>query len=164
GLHRLMVMRGPRFGWGFNKRLAASESRRGVKQESLRCGKRMRWAWPASAAALLASCWWIPRPAVAPLRTVSLPGAPGRDFEELWTWLRGYATGESARPPLWLGYGESDRYAYGHRLLAAALRRERALVGPGAHDWPTRQRQRADFLAPGGSSGLGSRSPSRSAA
>src|SRR6266446_145960 len=70
-----MVMRRPRFGWGFNKRLAASESRRGVKQESLRCGKRMRWAWPASAAALFASCWWIPRPAVAPLRTVSLPGA-----------------------------------------------------------------------------------------
>ena len=25
-------------------------------------------------AALLASCWWIPRPAVAPMRTVSHPG------------------------------------------------------------------------------------------
>ena len=36
------------------------------------------------------------------------------------------------RPPLWLAYGESDRYAYGHRLLASALPRDRCWSGPAA--------------------------------
>src|SRR6266850_2492362 len=44
------------------------------------------------------------------------------DLRGLWGWLRGYATG-AERPPLWLAYGEADRYAYGHRLLASALPR-----------------------------------------
>ena len=36
--------------------------------------RRKLWALP-SAAALVASCWWIPRPAVVPLRTIAYPGA-----------------------------------------------------------------------------------------
>ena len=70
------------------------------------------------------------------------------DFRGVWGFLRGYAAGE-ARPPLWLAYGESDRYAYGHRLLAAALPKERVLVTAGGHDWKAWDRLWSEFLARG---------------
>jgi pimeloyl-ACP methyl ester carboxylesterase len=60
------------------------------------------------------------------------PSAP--ELRGLWGWLRGYATG-AERPPLWLAYGEADRYAYGHRLLASALPEGHVLAGSGGHDW-----------------------------
>jgi pimeloyl-ACP methyl ester carboxylesterase len=76
-------------------------------------------------------------------------GSAGKDdFRGLWGWLRGYATGEE-RPPLWLGYGESDRYAYGHRLLASALPKDRVLVTSGAHEWGAWKRVWSEFLARG---------------
>ena len=76
-------------------------------------------------------------------------GAPSeRDFRGVWGYLRGYAAGEP-RPPLWLAYGESDRYAYGHRLLAAALPKERVLVTAGGHDWKAWDRLWSEFLARG---------------
>jgi pimeloyl-ACP methyl ester carboxylesterase len=76
-------------------------------------------------------------------------GAPSKDdFRGLWGWLRGYATRE-ARPPLWLAYGESDRYAYGHRLLGSALPRDRVLVAAGKHDWTAWNRLWAEFLTRG---------------
>ena len=76
-------------------------------------------------------------------------GAPSPDdFRGLWGWLRGDAAGE-ARPRLWLAYGESDRYAYGHRLLASALPRDRVLVTSGGHDWTAWNRLWAEFLARG---------------
>jgi hypothetical protein len=74
--------------------------------------------------------------------------ASGRDFRGVWGFLHGYAAGE-ARPPLWLAYGESDRYAYGHRLLAAALPKERVLVTAGGHDWKAWDRLWREFLARG---------------
>lgn len=74
--------------------------------------------------------------------------ASARDFRGVWGFLRGYAAGE-ARPPLWLAYGESDRYAYGHRLLAAALPKERVLVTAGGHDWKAWDRLWREFLARG---------------
>ena len=76
-------------------------------------------------------------------------GAPSeRDFRGVWGFLRGYAAGEP-RPPLWLAYGESDRYAYGHRLLAAALPKDRVLVAPGGHDWKAWEALWEEFLAGG---------------
>lgn len=58
---------------------------------------------------------------------------------QLWQWLRGYAgftqTG-AARPPLYLGYGIGDRFAFSHRLLGAALPAERVFTTEGGHDWP----------------------------
>ena len=77
------------------------------------------------------------------------PGADERDFRGLWASLRGYAAGDPRRPPLWLAYGASDRYAYGHRLLASALPADRVLTEPGAHDWPTWKRLFSDFLRRG---------------
>jgi pimeloyl-ACP methyl ester carboxylesterase len=76
-------------------------------------------------------------------------GAPSRDdFRGLWGWLRGDAAGEP-RPRLWLAYGESDRYAYGHRLLAATLPKEQVLVTAGKHDWTAWSRLWSQFLAGG---------------
>ena len=63
----------------------------------------------------------------------------------VWGFLRGYAAGEP-RPPLWLAYGESDRYAYGHRLLASALPKDRVLVAPGG-DWKAWDGLWREFLA-----------------
>ena len=55
----------------------------------------------------------------------------------LWRWLQGYGTSQPAdRPPLWLGYGDSDRFAFSHRLLAAVLPADRVATTPGGHDWP----------------------------
>ena len=58
---------------------------------------------------------------------------------QLWQWLRGYVgfTQTAApRPPLYLGYGVDDRFAFSHRLLAAALPAERVFTTEGGHDWP----------------------------
>lgn len=77
------------------------------------------------------------------------PGPAERDFRGVWAWLRGCATHGVPRPPLWLAYGESDRYAYAHRLLASALPPERVLVAPGGHDWTAWSRLWADFLSRG---------------
>jgi pimeloyl-ACP methyl ester carboxylesterase len=65
--------------------------------------------------------------------------APDRpeDLENLWVWLKGYAEAKETRPPLLLAYGESDRFARAHRLLAAALPPDRVIREPGGHDWPT---------------------------
>jgi pimeloyl-ACP methyl ester carboxylesterase len=76
--------------------------------------------------------------------TGPLGAAPGSDprrpnENQLWQWLRGYA-GHTAtfgvRPPLYLGYGTDDRFAFSHRLLAAALPQERVFTTEGGHDWP----------------------------
>jgi pimeloyl-ACP methyl ester carboxylesterase len=76
-------------------------------------------------------------------------GAAGKDdFRGLWGWLHGYATRDE-RPPLWLAYGESDRYAYGHRLLASTLPADRVLVTSGGHDWTAWKRLWSEFLARG---------------
>jgi len=69
------------------------------------------------------------------------PGSDPRTPNEtqLWQWLRGYV-GTTAtfgpRPPLYLGYGTEDRFAFSHALLAAALPRERVFTTEGGHDWP----------------------------
>lgn len=57
---------------------------------------------------------------------------------QLWQWLKGYAARPVAQdhPPLVLGYGLDDRFAFSHRLLAAALPQDRVFTTPGGHDWP----------------------------
>lgn len=61
-------------------------------------------------------------------------GADEHDLA-LWRWLQGYLRTPGQRPPLYLGYGDSDRFGLSHRLLAAALPPERVFVTPGGHDW-----------------------------
>jgi pimeloyl-ACP methyl ester carboxylesterase len=51
-------------------------------------------------------------------------------------WLGTHLTG-GGNPALYLGYGESDRFAAGHRLLAQNLPPGRVATVPGGHDWPS---------------------------
>jgi pimeloyl-ACP methyl ester carboxylesterase len=50
-------------------------------------------------------------------------------------WLRDYAASGKAAPAVYLGYGEADRFAAGHRMLADALPPGRVAAHPGGHDW-----------------------------
>ncbi|MDQ0591455.1 alpha/beta hydrolase [Variovorax paradoxus] len=67
----------------------------------------------------------------------SNPRAPNET--QLWQWLRGYVGATATygpRPPLYLGYGVDDRFAFNQRLLAAALPADRVFTTEGGHDWP----------------------------
>lgn len=55
----------------------------------------------------------------------------------LLAWLQHHLKNRSARPALYLGYGQTDRFAAGHRLLADALPPAAVLTHPGGHDWDT---------------------------
>lgn len=79
------------------------------------------------------------------------PLAPEDIDLRLWRWLQrqGDPTGRPTVPPLYLGYGLSDRFAYSDGVLAAALPSERVFTAPGGHDWPvwsTLWRQMLDVL------------------
>ncbi|MBH1965058.1 MAG: alpha/beta hydrolase [Comamonadaceae bacterium] len=63
-----------------------------------------------------------------------LPNADTHDLA-LWQWLRAHASSSDKRLPLYLGYGDTDRFAFSHRLLAAALPPEQVFVTPGGHQW-----------------------------
>ena len=56
----------------------------------------------------------------------------------LWHWLQGQTTAESTvkKLPLFLGYGEQDRFRYNAEVLRAALPASRVFTAPGGHDWP----------------------------
>lgn len=54
----------------------------------------------------------------------------------LWRWLRGRLVEQDpARPAVWLGYGEDDRFIASNRLLAAELPAEQVLRTAGGHAW-----------------------------
>jgi pimeloyl-ACP methyl ester carboxylesterase len=72
---------------------------------------------------------WIPPPPAAPPATDDY-------VRRLWSFLKGtYATPGRAAVPLYLGYGRSDRYAEGQRLLAELLPPERVTTVLGGHRW-----------------------------
>ena len=52
-------------------------------------------------------------------------------------WLGDFLRRRPNSPALYLGYGEADRFAAGHRLLAASLPADRVVTLAGAHDWGT---------------------------
>lgn len=73
------------------------------------------------------------------LRAWQAPEGPPPDEEvdrKLWPWLQQYAKRASGLPPLYLGFGLSDRFAANHRLLADALPADRVFTTEGGHDWP----------------------------
>ena len=63
------------------------------------------------------------------------PLPPNDVDQKVWRWLQGYTTG-AARPRLFLGYGDSDRFEFSAGLLAATLPAAQVVVVPGGHDWP----------------------------
>ncbi len=66
----------------------------------------------------------------------------------LWEWLREFSKHPpDQRTPVLLGYGDRDRFATAHRLLAEALGRKRTVTVAGGHDWQTWQQLWRQFLA-----------------
>ena len=60
------------------------------------------------------------------------------DFQRrLWLAIRAGRYGLPGHLPLVLGYGTGDRFAYGHRLLAANLPPDRVFKTFGFHNWAT---------------------------
>jgi pimeloyl-ACP methyl ester carboxylesterase len=75
------------------------------------------------------------------LRAWKAPEGPLPDEEvdrKLWPWLQQYASPARPEklPPLYLGFGLSDRFASNHRLLADALPTGHVFTTEGGHDWP----------------------------
>ena len=56
---------------------------------------------------------------------------------ELLQWLKSYRPDDAGWPPIYLGYGETDRYAASYRLLAGLLPADRVVTIAGGHDWET---------------------------
>ncbi len=71
-----------------------------------------------------------------------LPSPEQEEDVRLWRWLQAYGASPlpAGRPALYLGYGLDDRFAFSHRLLAAALPPERVFTTEGGHDWPAWRR------------------------
>jgi pimeloyl-ACP methyl ester carboxylesterase len=66
---------------------------------------------------------------------------------QLWQWLKLYERPTATLPALYLGYGDLDKFAPAHQLLAEILPTERVLVIEGRHDWKTWRKLWALFLA-----------------
>lgn len=54
----------------------------------------------------------------------------------LWQWLKLYTMPEQGLPPLYLAYGQDDRFANAHKLLAQRLPDTQVFTTDGGHDWP----------------------------
>lgn len=66
----------------------------------------------------------------------------GDSFQyDLWTYLQANRHDPTFRDRLWMGYGEEDRYAEWHALLAPLVPAEQLFRDPsGDHTWPTWER------------------------
>ena len=61
----------------------------------------------------------------------------------LWMWLSQRPT---TAPALYLGFGEQDRFAFGHALLASTLPPAQVQTVAGGHDWPPWRRLWSSWL------------------
>lgn len=67
----------------------------------------------------------------------------------VWRWLKRYAQPSPAKPRLFLGYGNEDRFSRSNALLAAVLPQECVFHAPGEHDWPPWRQVLDAFLRSG---------------
>jgi pimeloyl-ACP methyl ester carboxylesterase len=65
---------------------------------------------------------------------------------DLWRYIKRVTRDPQEPPLLYLGAGDKDKLGYGHRVLAAALPRDRVFSTPGKHDWGPWSILWADFL------------------
>ena len=63
--------------------------------------------------------------------------APHDYQRRLWQWLKTHLARPEAGARLYLGYGEQDRFAAAHQLLATGLPATQVFTNPGGHDWHT---------------------------
>ena len=68
------------------------------------------------------------------------------EFPDVWTWLDGYRA-DSGRTPLFLAYGERDRFAEVNGQLAGQLPDDHVFRVRGRHTWAAWQRAWDAFLA-----------------
>jgi pimeloyl-ACP methyl ester carboxylesterase len=73
------------------------------------------------------------------------PGVLAQTDEErrIWTHIK---SRRADSEPLYLGFGQGDRFSAAHELLAATLPAGAVDVIPGGHDWPTWSRLWENFL------------------
>jgi pimeloyl-ACP methyl ester carboxylesterase len=62
---------------------------------------------------------------------------PEGDFRGLWLFLKRYEKPDPSLPPLWLGYGRSERFAETEGLLAKILPPDHVVTAAGHHNWRT---------------------------
>jgi pimeloyl-ACP methyl ester carboxylesterase len=68
------------------------------------------------------------------------PAPPGLSMDDLerrmWDWLKGNeAAAGGRRIPVYLGWGEEDRFAKPNAMLGRSLPPERVFTAPGGHEW-----------------------------
>ncbi|HYG61508.1 MAG TPA: alpha/beta fold hydrolase [Thermoanaerobaculia bacterium] len=63
-----------------------------------------------------------------------------RDLRRLWLWLKRYDAAAPRQPPIYLAYGQGDRFARKNALMAEALPEDHVFVLPGGHTWRTWRR------------------------
>jgi hypothetical protein len=73
------------------------------------------------------------------------PGELAETDEErrIWRYIK---SRHADSRPLYLGFGQRDRFAAAHELLAATLPADSVNVIPGGHDWSTWVRLWENFL------------------
>lgn len=73
-----------------------------------------------------------------------------KDFLAFWDWLKGYRSStagtDAEHPPLFLLYGEGDRFAKPNSLLADLLPGDHVFRVSGGHTWATWRRGWDEFL------------------
>lgn len=77
-----------------------------------------------------------------------LPAGPDDLWRRLWRSLQ-REVADPGGPPLFLGFGDRDRYREAHRVLARALPEARVRVVPGGHDWQAWTRLWSEMTADG---------------
>ncbi|HTH99636.1 MAG TPA: alpha/beta fold hydrolase [Acidisoma sp.] len=66
---------------------------------------------------------------------------------QLLTWIQGHLRAGRTTPKLFLGHATRDRFAAGHRLLAAALPASQVVEVDGVHNWAAWTQAWQDILA-----------------
>lgn len=74
---------------------------------------------------------------LAAWRAPSQPDSGDLDLA-LWRWLQAQTSSAVAgrKLPLFLGYGDADRFIYNDKVLSQALPPSRVFTAKGGHDWP----------------------------
>ena len=78
------------------------------------------------------------------------PGRLPADAGELRSWRALKRLAGRGAVPAWLGYGNDDRFADAHKMMAGALPAERVCALPGGHSWPVWRRLWRAWMAADG--------------